>query len=151
MKLAVGILFSVMTIVAWEKPGPQTAVLFDFQNGVDHSLIKTEGAAVYQLAGRLRIGVANPGDGAPSAFLLPRHGHWDLSRYRYLEVDVHNVGRVPASVSAFAFVPGGFGGISTYPQHETGREVLSPEPSARCASTCISDTPTIPRASIPAT
>ena len=127
---------TVLLLVAWQKPRtrmnaitgqvPPQTVLFDFQNLVDKSLIKTDGAAVYQLAGRLRIGVANPGDGAPSAFLLPRHGHWDLSRYRYLEVDVHNVGRMPASVSVFAFVPGGFGGISTYPQHENGRELLRP-------------------------
>jgi hypothetical protein len=124
-----------MTLVAWQKPRtrlnpitgqtPPSVVLFDFQNLVDRSQIKADGAAVYQLAGRLRIGVANPGDGAPSAFLLPRHDHWDLSRFRYLEVDVHNVGRMPASVSVFAFAPG-FGGISTYPQHENGRELLRP-------------------------
>jgi Carboxypeptidase regulatory-like domain len=136
VRLTVGILMTVMTMVAWQKPRtrltaitgqlPETTVLFDFQHLADPSQLKTEGAAVYQLAGRLRIGVANPGDGAPSAFLLPRHGHWDLARYRYLEIDVHNVGRVPASVSAFAFVPGGFGGISTYPQHENGRELLGP-------------------------
>jgi hypothetical protein len=29
-------------------------------------------------------------------------------------------------VSVFAVVPGGFGGISTYPQHENGRELLRP-------------------------
>ena len=134
VKFAAAILMTALALSAWQKPRtgvtaitgrPQhTTVLFDFQQPVDKSLIATEGASVYQLAGRLRIGVANPGDGAPSAFLLPRHGHWDLSRYRYLEVDVHNVGRVPASVSVFAVVPGGFGGISTYPQHENGRELV---------------------------
>ena len=126
MKLAPGFLMTVTALVAWQKPVRPTTVLFDFQNLVDKSLIKTEGAAVYQLAGRLRIGVADPGDGAPSALLLPRHGHWDLSHYRYLEVDVHNVGRMPANVSVYATAPGGFGGICTYPQHENGREVLSP-------------------------
>ncbi len=103
-------------------------MLFDFPDHiVADSQIQSEGASVHQLAGRLRVGVANPGDGAPSAFLLPpgHEGHWDLSRYRYLEVDVHNVGRVPASVSVFAFVPG-FGGISSYPLHENGRELVSP-------------------------
>jgi hypothetical protein len=104
----------------------QPLVLFDSEHLVNPSQLATEGATMHQLAGRLRIGVSNPGDGYPSAFLLPRHGHWDLARYRYLEVDVHNVGRMPASVSVFAFVPGGFGGISTYPGHENGRELLRP-------------------------
>jgi len=108
-------------------PASQPTVLFDFANQVvDDSQIRADGASIHQLAGRLRVGVADPGDGAPSAFLLPRRqGHWDLSRYRYLEVDVHNVGRVPASVSVFAFVPG-FGGISSYPLHENGREPVGP-------------------------
>jgi Carboxypeptidase regulatory-like domain len=105
---------------------PLPLVLFDALHGVEQSQLRTEGAAVYQLAGRLRVGVADPGDGAPSAILLPRRGHWDLARFRYLEVDVHNVGRIPASVSVYAYVPGGFGGISTYPQHENGRELLNP-------------------------
>jgi hypothetical protein len=104
-------------------------VLFDFANQVvDNSQIQSDGASIHELAGRLRVGVANPGDGAPSAFLLPpglggNPGHWDLARYRYLEVDIHNVGRVPASVSVFAFVPG-FGGISSFPLHENGRELV---------------------------
>ncbi len=124
---------TVLTVLAWQKrPGltaitgqsPPSLTLLDFQHPVDHSQLQTEGASVYQVAGRLRIGVASPADGAPSALLLPRRGHWDLSHYRYLEVDVHNVGRVPASVSVFAYVPG-FGGISTYPQHENGLELLA--------------------------
>lgn len=113
---------------AWQTPqAPQPSVLFDFANQVvDSSRIQSDGASIHQLAGRLRVGVSNPGDGAPSAFLLPPHrSHWDLSHYRYLEVDVHNVGRVPASVSVFAFVPG-FGGISSYPQQENGRELVRP-------------------------
>jgi hypothetical protein len=136
VKAAIGTLVAVVTVFAWQKPHtrvnaitgqtPVALTLFDFQKLVDRAQIKTEGASTYQLAGRLRIGVADPGDGAPSAFLLPRNGHWDLSRYRYLEFDIHNVGRFPANVSVFAFVPGGFGGISTYPQHENGRELLRP-------------------------
>ncbi|HEY3835040.1 MAG TPA: carboxypeptidase regulatory-like domain-containing protein [Bryobacteraceae bacterium] len=136
MKPNVAILLSLATLVAWQKPrAPLTAVtghaplplvLFDAQHPLQSSQMTADGASVYQVAGRLRIGVANPGDGYPSAFLLARRGHWDLSRYRYIEVDVHNVGRLPASVSTYAFVPGGFGGICTYPGHETGRELLRP-------------------------
>jgi len=135
MKLTVGILMTVLSVLAWQKPrtglNPITgqpplppAVLFDFQRVVDKAQLRTDGTSINQLAGRLRVAVTNPGDGAPSAFLLPRRGHWDLSRYRYLEVDVHNVGRLPASVTVFAYVPGGFGGISTYPLHENGRELV---------------------------
>ena len=124
---------TVATVSAWQKPRPTVSAitgqsppfltLFDFQHPVDRAQIRTEGASAYQGSGRLRVGVVSAADGAPSVILFPRRGHWDLSRYRYLEVDVHNVGRVPASVSTFAFVPG-FGGISTFPQHENGRELV---------------------------
>jgi hypothetical protein len=131
VKLAAGTLTLSMAVLTVIAQAPQQTVLFDFTSeAVENSRIQADGVSVHQLAGRLRIGVANPGDGAPSAILLPpssrgKPGRWDLSRYRYLEVDVHNVGRVPASVSVFAFVPG-FGGISSYPQHENGRELVRP-------------------------
>ena len=139
VKFAAGALtlsMAALTGIAWQaprsaRPAPPETVLFDFAHHiVSNSQIQADGASIHQLAGRLRVGVANPGDGAPSAFLLPaplsgKPGHWDLSRYRYLEVDVHNVGSVPASVSVFAFVPG-FGGISSYPLHENGRELVRP-------------------------
>jgi hypothetical protein len=132
LKLTTGtlaLLPAAIALVAWDAPrpvAPQLA-LFDFADHVaPDSQLGTDGASLHQLAGRLRLGVANFNYGAASALLFPpEHGHWDLARYRYLEVDVHNVGRVTASVSVFAFVQG-FGGISSYPLHETGRELVSP-------------------------
>ena len=137
MKLAFSTFMTLAMLIAWQKPRtvfaaivghpPPTDVLFDAQHPADPDQFRTEGAAIYQLAGRLRIGVSDPGDGAPSAFLLaPGGGRWNLENYRYLEVAVHNVGRIPANVSVFALVPGGFGGINSYPQHENGRELLAP-------------------------
>ncbi len=140
VKLTTGTLtlsMAVASALAWQTARPAKNVnhqaapqilLFDFANRVAaDSQIQADGASVRQLPGRLRVAVVNPGDGAPSAFLLPpgNSGHWDLSHYRFLEVDIHNPGRVPASVSVFAFVPG-FGGISSYPLHENGRELVRP-------------------------
>ena len=134
MKLAAGMFMTLAMLIAGQKTKvltaaiintpPPTEVLYDGQHPAEESQLRTEGASLYQLAGRLRIGVSDPGDGAPSAFLTaPSGGRWDLSTYRYLEVDVHNVGRMPACVSVFAVVPG-YGGISSYPQHESGRELV---------------------------
>src|SRR3954454_22387918 len=101
MKLATGIFMTSAMLIAGPRAKVLTAaiistpppieVLYDGQHPADPAQLRTEGASLYQLAGRLRIGVSDPGDGAPSAFLTaPGGGHWDLASYRYLEVDVHN-------------------------------------------------------------
>ncbi len=127
MKLTIGIAVQIAAaLAATASHSPQPAILFDFHAPIDRASIKTDGTTAIQVGLALRVRVSDPGDGAPSAFLLPEQGHWDFTQFRYLAVDVRNPGRRPVDVSVFAFVPGGFGGISTFPLDEDGHHLISP-------------------------
>ena len=69
------------------------------EDGVDH---------------RLRLEVAAAG-AYPSAVLRAPRGSWDLSSRRYLKLDLSNPGPKPVAVSCWAFAPGGWGGVGSYP------------------------------------
>jgi len=110
-------------IAKGRQPAPEV-VLFDFSTGENESLIRTEGATARAAEGALHITVTNKGESPPSVFLLPSRGHWDLSGYRYVEMNVRNPGDKDVALALFVFVPGGWGGISTFPLHANGREVI---------------------------
>jgi hypothetical protein len=51
---------------------------------------------------------------------------WDLSRSRYLEVDITNRWSKPLLLTFWALTGSGWGGVSTYPLNPAGRDTIPP-------------------------
>ena len=93
-------------------------VLFDFEGGFDVHSVEADRVNA-SLVGdgadhRLRLEIAAAG-AYPSAVLRAPRGYWDLSSRRYLKWDLSNPGPQAVSVSCWAFAPGGWGGVGSYP------------------------------------
>lgn len=94
----------------------QSQVLFDFSGDFDINLVKTENTRV-KLSGKESLLVRAGKGERPNITLNAPEGHWDLSKYLYLTMDIRNpgTGEVEAScrvdnnkwVDGSVSVPGG--------------------------------------------
>jgi hypothetical protein len=76
-------------------------MLFDFEDDFNLKEIETTNLSVKfvttETGHALRV-KTNPNKDLPSIFLKAPEGHWDLSRYEYIEMDVRNLGNKPVTV-----------------------------------------------------
>ncbi|MHC4068073.1 MAG: beta-galactosidase [Planctomycetota bacterium] len=69
----------------------QPLILFDFSKGFGISMVRIENARV-RLSGKESLLMRAVGDQRPNITLKAPEGHWDLSKYLYVTMDIHNHG-----------------------------------------------------------
>ena len=72
-------------------------VLVDFGEGFDVNEVEASEAEVSLCDGALRINATS--DKQPRIILKAQDGHWDISKYVYLAMDVHNPGKDKVNIS----------------------------------------------------
>jgi hypothetical protein len=78
-----------------------SSVLFDFEDVSDLGRIDTVSSSVNLIpneTGHALHVMTNLSEDLPSIFLRSSQGHWDLSKYEYIELDVRNLGVRPVTV-----------------------------------------------------
>ncbi len=111
---------------AEERGAVTTRVLFGGGQGFPTAALHAEGVTTKVENGRLMVRATAPALHRGLKFRLREPGE-DLSRSRYVEADITNLGPRPALFTFWVMSGAGWGGVSTFPGGDpSGRETLEP-------------------------
>lgn len=102
------LLLAALALAPANRSAHADQVLFDFSKGFDFGRVPATDVKVTESSGALRI-ASGHNQQWPGITLAAPNGHWDLSAFEYLALDVKNVGENEATVCCRVDNPGANG------------------------------------------